>query len=130
MTRLQFLAGQRTQQLTMLNLYLVHNGISRRLAARVHRSVLHAIAEQKRHTPEAQVELLPLLSEPLRIELHFEVYCPVLDMPPFFKQYSNQNPAAMRQICHQAVSILALARSYVLFSEGEVPTSPVMYFVR
>jgi len=130
MTRLQLLAGRGTEQLSVLNRYLVHNGISGRLAARVYRSVLHAMAEQKRHTPESQVELLPLLSEPLRIELHYEVHGPVLQFHPFFKRYNEMNPAAMRQICHQAVSHLHLARSDVLFSEGEVPAVPKMYFLR
>jgi len=129
MTRLQFIAAHSMEQMTLMNRYLAEHGISSRLAARVHRSVLHALSEQKRNTPESQVELMALLSEPLRIELHYEINGPVLQYHPFFRCYNKTNPAAVRQVCHQAMTFLTLARSDTVFSEGEVPSCPKMFFV-
>merc|ERR1712070_856224 len=79
-------------------------------------------------TPEA-VELLHVVSEPLRVEMHFEMYAGQLKVHPFFAQYMEEYPQSMRRICHCAMSTLLMDPGDVIFSEGEVPAQPKMYFV-
>uniref|UniRef100_A0A7S2MMA8 Ion transport domain-containing protein n=1 Tax=Zooxanthella nutricula TaxID=1333877 RepID=A0A7S2MMA8_9DINO len=129
MTRLQMIASQRSQQFAALNRYLSDCGISTRLCMRVQRNARHALRERMRNIPESKVELLHLISDPLRSEIHYEVYSPTLLRHPFFFLYNKINPAGVRQICHTTVSLMSLSRGDVLFSEFEVPAVPKMYFV-
>jgi hypothetical protein len=80
MTRLHILSSQQSRQLVILRRYLLQNGISDKLSLRVQRNVLHAINEQQRMMQETQVDLMKVVSEPLRVELHFEMYAPVLEI--------------------------------------------------
>ncbi|CAE8584380.1 unnamed protein product [Polarella glacialis] len=73
MTRLQIIASQRSSQFAALNRYLSDCNISRLLSIRVQRNARHALKERKRNTPESKVELLQVISEPLRAEIHYEV---------------------------------------------------------
>ncbi|CAK0849469.1 unnamed protein product [Prorocentrum cordatum] len=129
MTQLRIIAGKRSTQFAALNHYLSDAGISRELSARVVLNARHALREQKRLTPESSVELLQLISDPLRCEIHFEVFSPTLTVHPFFHLLNGVNPAGVRHVCHAAVSAVSLSRGDVLFSEFEVPTSPRMFFV-
>jgi len=108
---------------------LSEHGISSALAARVQRNAQHTIAEQKRNTPEKDVELLTVLSKPLRVELDYEVHSRVLKWHPFFRLYDSRNPVGMRQVCHAAVSRLFLTKDDMLFSDGEIPADPRMFFI-
>lgn len=72
--------------------------ISSRTALRVQRNAQYALDEQKRrrrevvdlikkavirrHTPEEDIELLVFLSEPLRVELRYEITMPSLRSEP------------------------------------------------
>lgn len=128
MTRLQIIRAGQSSQVSMLNQYLFDNGISTKVALRVQRNAMYALEQQKKNTPESSIELLDLVSEPLRVELHYEIHMPVVCHHPFFKCYNEVNAAAMRRICHVAISTLPLSRGDVLFSTGEVPREPCMYF--
>jgi len=129
MTRLQVVASKRSTQFATLNRYLSDYGISRELAARVQRNARHALKEQKRHTPESSVELMALISDPLRSEIRYEVFSPMIILHPFFHLYNWVNPVGVRHICHTAVKSVSLSRGDVIFSEFEVPVSPRMFFV-
>jgi len=129
MTRLQIIASQRSAQFAALNRYLSDCRISARLSMRVQRNARHALRERIRNTHESKVELLTLISEPLRSEIHYEVHSPMLMRHPFFFLYNRKNPAGIRQICHTTISTLYLSRGDVLFSEFEVPAAPKMFFV-
>lgn len=129
MTRLQMILGSKTTMFSELRQYLVDNNISPRLVARVSRNAHRAYAEYQRTTPEADIELLKLVSEPLRVELHFEVYSRVLLSNPFFAKYEKLNPAAVRRVCHTAVEVEFLSAGDVVFVNGEAPRIPQMWFV-
>jgi len=128
-TRLQIIRARDSEQIRVLQQYLVDSGISRQLASRVMRNATHAIKEQKRNMPEKSVELLTLLSQPLHVEMRWEVHGPVLRWHPFFSKYSQLNAAAMRQVCYAAVSRLSLMQGDVLLTDGEMPDNPQMFFV-
>merc|ERR1719316_741311 len=103
LTRLQMISGSKTAMFAALRQYLCDNSISRKLVGRINRNAHHAFEEYQRTTPEAEIELLQLVSEPLRVELHFELYGPTLNLNPFFQRYEEANPAAVRRVCHSAV---------------------------
>lgn len=129
MTRLQIVSARQSTQVDTLNQYLVNNHISTKVALRVQRNAVYAISQEKRNTPESSIELLQLVSEPLRIELHYEIYSPILEWYPFFRHYDNANKNGMRRVCHGAVQRLSVSRGDVVFSAAEMSPVPVMYFV-
>lgn len=129
MTRLQMISGSKTAMFAALRQYLCDNHISRRLVGRISRNAHHAFEEYQRTTPESEIELLQLVSEPLRVELHFELYAPTLNLNPFFQRYEEANPAAVRRVCHAAVSMTFLSMGDVLFVDGEAPQIPQMWFI-
>jgi len=129
MTRLHILASQQARQLSVLTRYLKQCRISDQLSIRVQRNAQHALHEQQRLMPENEVELLHLVSEALREELHFEMYSPVLEVHSFFAVYTNECPQVMRKVCHIAMSTLLISTGDVVFNAGEIPQFPKMYVV-
>merc|ERR1711920_680029 len=89
----------------------------------------HAISEQQRFMPEDKVELLGLVSEPLHMELHFELFCPILNVHPFFSRYIEECPPVMRKVCHLAMKTVQISSGDVVFNCGEIPLLPRMYFI-
>merc|ERR1712107_889792 len=79
--------------------------------------------------PEGAVELLQLLSTPVRMELDYEVHSPTLAGHPFFAFYKRMNPLAVRQVCHRTINRVMMHRGDVLFCDGEIPAEPKMYFL-
>lgn len=129
MTRLQIIASKQSGQLSVLRRYLHLNNISTSLAARVLRNAQHALKSNQQTISEHSVELLQEISEPLQVELHFELHFPVLESHPFFKQYNPVNPAGIRKVCHQAVDLFWCSAHDIVFSDGETPERPAMFFV-
>jgi hypothetical protein len=127
MTRLHLITNRQVKQIQTLRRFLHQNGISGRTALRIQRNAQHAIAEQQRFMPEKEVELLEYVSEPLRFELHFEMYAHIFETHLFFARYKEECPAVMRKICHFAFSTQLVSRSDVLFSAGELPSEPKSY---
>eukprot|EP00931_Biecheleriopsis_adriatica_P110569 TRINITY_DN8485_c0_g2_i1.p1 TRINITY_DN8485_c0_g2~~TRINITY_DN8485_c0_g2_i1.p1 ORF type:complete len:1040 (+),score=206.77 TRINITY_DN8485_c0_g2_i1:125-3244(+) len=129
MTRLQIITSEQSTKLAILRRYLLDHNISRPLAVRVQRNAQFAMLEQKSHAPETSVELLQVISPPVLMELHFEIYSKVLFLHPFFDCYNDVNSTGIRKLCHLAVDMLSLHQGDILFSNLEVPDVPRMYFV-
>lgn len=129
MTKLNIIGSDQTQQLTTLRVYLQQNSISSRLALRVHRNAQHALSEQQRSLPEESVQLLRLVSEPLYVEIHLEMYAPLLSHHPWFKKYIEICPQVMRKVCHLATQMLSVSQGDVIFAAGEMMPDPKMYIV-
>lgn len=127
MTQLHILCSRSSVQLASLRQYLGQNGISNRLSLRVQRNARHAMYENERLMQEDKVSLLSLVSEPLRVEIHFEMYSPVFKVHPFFDQYIRMYPQVMDKVCHLAISTLLVSQGDVIFCEGEIPSQPCMY---
>merc|ERR1712150_228697 len=109
------------RQLNTLQRFMRQNNISDKLSLRVQRNASHAITEQQRLMPEHDVELLRMVSDPLRVELHFEMYMPVLELHPFFREYVKRCPQVMRKVCHTSMSSLLVSAGDVIFNCGEKP---------
>merc|ERR1711972_1283453 len=115
--------------MTMLRKYLVDNRVSNRLTLRVQRNAQHALLEQEHYIPEAHVEMLELVFEPLRIELHFELYARVLKNHPFFDEYIDACPHIMQKVCHSSPSMMGVSSGDIIFNVGEIPPKPKMIIV-
>merc|ERR1719379_3270353 len=74
MARFNLVRDQHVLQFAMLRKFLYDNGISDKLAARIHRNAQHVIAERQRHLQENSIEILALTSESLLVEMHFELH--------------------------------------------------------
>lgn len=129
MTKLNLIGNHQTQQLAVLRQYMLQNGISRTLAIRVQRSAHRAMMESQRVMPETSVELMSVVSEALRVEIHFEMRAPKFVYHPFFFYYIDQCPQVMRRVCHSAMSPALASRLDTIFNVGEIPAQPRMYVV-
>jgi len=129
MTQLNIIGSDKTQQLSALRVYLNQNGITHKLALRVQRNAQHALVEQQRAMPESNVELLQLVSIPLQVEIHLQMYTPHLSNHPFFYEYIEVVPQVMRKVCHMGAQISSISAGDVVFSAGEIPSEPKMYVV-
>lgn len=127
MTRLEIISTRQQRQTQKLRRFLHQNGISGRTALRIQRNAQHAISEQQRLMPESDVELLSIVSEPLRYELHFEMFSGVFDSHVFFSRYKEEVPVVVRKICHYAMQMNLVSRGDVIFSAGEIPSEPRAY---
>jgi len=129
MTHIQFITSQRCSQMTTLRRYLCDAKISQSLAVRVQRNAEHALQEAQRRAPENSIELLKIISEPVLVELHVEVYFPVLSKNLFFKCYNEVDPAGMGKVCHSAASLQSFSSGDEVFKDYETPVCPQMFFV-
>lgn len=119
MTRLQMVTAHQATQVSSLRQYLQDNCISSKLALRVQRHAKDALALEKKKTPESSIELLALISEPMRIELHYEIFKPFLTLHPFLLKFDSHDPSAFRRICHLAVSKTDFTRGDIIFCAGD-----------
>jgi len=129
MTQLCIDGSQQNVQLNVLRQYLEQNKISKNLALRLKRNAHHALLERRKIIPEDCVELVSYISEPLRVELRFEIYSPPLKAHPFFMSYIRECPNVMKKVCHSAMSMCLVSAGDTVFFAGESPANPVLYFV-
>eukprot|EP00928_Gymnodinium_smaydae_P035792 TRINITY_DN25128_c0_g1_i1.p1 TRINITY_DN25128_c0_g1~~TRINITY_DN25128_c0_g1_i1.p1 ORF type:complete len:858 (+),score=110.90 TRINITY_DN25128_c0_g1_i1:159-2576(+) len=111
----------------MLERYLHDNHISFYVSLRVRRYLDHYFETHKNNVSVKDVELLGYLSEPLQVELYYEVNSPPLRWHVFFVNYSQVNIQALQKLCHRAVKSICLSCADVLFGSGDEATS--MYFL-
>lgn len=126
LTQQYIIGGSGARQLATLKKYLKQNNVPKNLAKRLCRNANHAISGD---LTSDSVELLSVISEPLMIEMHFEIYSRMLSWHPFLNDLLCQGNPIMRPVCHRAMSMLLLASSDVVFSIGEEPNDPKMYIV-
>merc|ERR1719162_1334107 len=115
LTRLQIITSDQSSKLAALRRYLGDHAITSSLAIRVQRNAQHVVLQQQRNAPESSIDLLSLISGPLRAELHFETLSPVLMAHPFFEAYYRFNRFGVRELCHVAVHQQLLSKGDVVF---------------
>mmetsp|Transcript_13917 Transcript_13917/g.24332 ORF Transcript_13917/g.24332 Transcript_13917/m.24332 type:complete len:1043 (-) Transcript_13917:29-3157(-) len=128
-TRLQIIAGGRDGQFAVLRQYLWHHKITTKLAMRVVRSAQQALDQQTKNASEKDVELLSFVSEPLRAEIHYEMYYNTLSVHPFFRHCDDLNRHVVRELCNSGIEVISAHDGDMLFTAGEVPTNLQMYFI-
>merc|ERR1712241_246540 len=104
-------------------------GISKKLVVRLTRNARHVMREKGKNRHEEGLTVMQLITEPLRMELHFEIYSPSLSAHPFFSRYISACPYVTKRICHSALSTMHLAVGDIVFHAGEMPTKPRMFVV-
>ncbi|CAL1132090.1 unnamed protein product [Cladocopium goreaui] len=119
LTQQYIIGGSGARQLATLKRYLKQNNVSKATTKRVCRNAKHAISGDL--TPES-VELLHVISEPLKVELAYDMYSQVLMWHPFFLELLQENSPLMRPICHRAMSMLLLSSTDIIFNLGEEGT--------
>jgi len=129
MTRLEIAVAHDAQRFSLLRQFLTEHKISIKLASRITQNAQFQAAQLKKKTPEHEIALLGVVSEPLRIDLHYEINMQIFGGHPFFQVYSILSERVMRQICHKAVNNLHMARGDVLFRAEEIAITPQMYFI-
>lgn len=88
------------------------------LTVRIIRYAEHQVMVRKSGVPEADVKLLLLLSNPLKMELVRHNYGPLVAKHPFFRRCAEADPEAMRDVCFAAISCLSLSVGDTLFTEA------------
>eukprot|EP00929_Paragymnodinium_shiwhaense_P025859 TRINITY_DN1553_c3_g1_i2.p1 TRINITY_DN1553_c3_g1~~TRINITY_DN1553_c3_g1_i2.p1 ORF type:complete len:1066 (-),score=297.40 TRINITY_DN1553_c3_g1_i2:116-3313(-) len=129
MTQLELVGVKQSAQFQLLDQYLRNNKISKEIGSRVVRNARHIVTERKKNAPEDSVELLQLISEPLLMEVHYEMYRVTLIRHAFFDHWDFTYPAACRQLCHTGIQQKGLHTGDILFQGGDMPETPKMYFL-
>eukprot|EP00929_Paragymnodinium_shiwhaense_P034618 TRINITY_DN18809_c0_g1_i2.p1 TRINITY_DN18809_c0_g1~~TRINITY_DN18809_c0_g1_i2.p1 ORF type:complete len:781 (-),score=153.24 TRINITY_DN18809_c0_g1_i2:14-2356(-) len=117
-SRLRNLRAEEFHQFLMLRKFISDNNISADLSARLTRYIeLVGTFHKKKVQPE-KVALLRLLSGPLNVELHQELYMPYLVKVPFLEHFNGRSASAMSQLCFSAVQDFSLSKGDELFTSG------------
>merc|ERR1711964_889434 len=99
--------------------YLRQRRISSELNLRLTFSAQHAMIRRAENIPESDVVLFQMLSRPLQMEIHQEIYGKDLVQHPLFALYSREDQLALRNIYHSCVYEVHLSLSDILFAESE-----------
>eukprot|EP00928_Gymnodinium_smaydae_P081209 TRINITY_DN64765_c0_g1_i1.p1 TRINITY_DN64765_c0_g1~~TRINITY_DN64765_c0_g1_i1.p1 ORF type:complete len:750 (-),score=157.36 TRINITY_DN64765_c0_g1_i1:85-2334(-) len=126
LTHRYIIGGNGARQVATLKLYLKQNHIPKNLTKRVCRNAKHALSGD---LTQERVDLLSVISEPLKKEISFEMYSRILGWHPFFRDCLHDGAQMMQRVCNVACSMLLLAEKDVVFSLGEEPPEPKMYMV-
>lgn len=126
LTQRHIIDGSGQRQLATLKSYLRQNNLPKNLMKRLLRNAKHAISGDLNADA---VQLLTVISEPLKIQMHFEMYSRILHYHPLFRDLLSDGNALVRRMCHQAMGMLLLASGDAVFEVEEEPAEPKMYFV-
>jgi hypothetical protein len=108
-----------------LKKYLKQNRVPRNLTKRLCRNAKHAVSGDL--TADA-VDLLHVISVPLRIEMHYEMFSRIVVAHPFFIDLSAQSEALFRRVCHTSMTMLLVMERDTVFARDEEPDEQKMYF--
>jgi len=126
LTQQYIIGGSGARQMATMKKYLQQNKIPKNLIKRLCRSAKHAISGDLQ--PDS-VDLLHVVSEPLKIEMHYQMYSRAIGAHPFFIDFMNEGNSVMRRVCHSCMGMLLLDAGDCLFRRGEEPAEGKMYFV-
>jgi len=130
MTQLHILTEGRHQQLMVLRQFLNNHKISKKLTLRVVRSARTAQALQGKNILEKDIDLLRHISRPLAAEVHYELFSTQIAHHPFFRFIQASSPPMARKFCHMAIESIPVQGGDVIFTAGEAPKVPRMFFVQ
>lgn len=125
-TALRQLDAKHEDQFWLLRKYLRQNHFSRDLSMRVTRYLQVEVSRQKTRVQEGQIELLSLLSAPLRIRLKKELFAQYCKHP-FFEAFAQKSAVKMSDLCVAAITQQLFSKGDVLFYKADAAQS--MYFV-
>lgn len=127
MTHLRNLESAEAIMFSKLEDFMQSRKFSFYLTVRVRRYLEQRIQEKRSRPEEGDIILLERLSEPLKMEVHFEMWSPTLTKHSLFFAYSRLNEPAVMKLCHTALKTMSLSGEDYLFAKGE--TAKSMFFV-
>lgn len=119
MEHLRNLNSEHTKNFSQLQRFFRNNNISMSLSSRVTRYVDYKRILAKRILSEKDVVYLQLLSQALRINVHYELNSPLFKLHPFFAAFDKQDLRCMKLICYGGVESHHASEGDILFSQGE-----------
>jgi len=111
--------AQRRNMLKLKRFLRQHN-VPITLRSRVVRYVKVALDARRDIIPKGEVELLTILSIPLKEEIQMNLHLSTLGVHPLFKYLAVANTSLMRKVSSEALFEVAYSRGDVLFSAGEI----------
>lgn len=127
MTHLRNLESAEAIMFSKLEDFMQSRKFSFYLTVRVRRYLEQRTQEKKSRPEEGDIILLERLSEPLKMEVHFEMWSPTLTKHSLFFAYSRLNEPAVMKLCHTALKTMSLSGEDYLFAKGG--TAKSMFFV-
>jgi len=118
MTQLRNMTAIFDKNLSILRRYLRAHEISGQLSIRILRYSEYKLSMRKQEIQESDVNLLRILSAPLRMELVHETLEPILVRHPFFQQFAAVSAPAMRQVCNSALKRQHYSAGDIIFDLG------------
>merc|ERR1719326_914494 len=115
MASLRNLNGEYKTNFSHMQRYFRSNSISLSLCVRVRRHVDYKIMMHSKSIQEKDVKFLQLLSEPLQIDLHYEVYSHIFRSHAFFLYFDHSFRRCMKKICHEAVESVHASEGDTIF---------------
>jgi len=129
MTRLRMMNMDRSKQKEAIRRFIVDHHMTLGVGNRIHHFLRKQDTLPHARVHEKDVVLFKSLPEALRVDMHREVFLPVIWIHPFFHHYIEyHDDASLATICHTAMQEKAAARGEYLFNWGETATH--MYFVQ
>jgi len=127
MTQLRNFQSDRIKEDSAMKRYFKENKVSVELGKSIIMWIQAYRRKRTRRVHEADITALVGLPSRLMIQLHQEVYGPMLTLHPFFAAYSEIDTKGLHRICHCAMSQQALLDEQDLFTRGTTATK--MYFI-
>mmetsp|Transcript_134855 Transcript_134855/g.349460 ORF Transcript_134855/g.349460 Transcript_134855/m.349460 type:complete len:414 (+) Transcript_134855:359-1600(+) len=119
MTQLRNMTAIFDKNLSILRRYLRAHQISSPLSIRILRYTEYKLTMRKQEIQECDVNLLRILSLPLRMDLVHETLAPVLVRHPFFDRLAFVCPPAMRELCNTAVKKQHYSLGDIIFESSD-----------
>jgi len=128
MTTLRRLNFERSKQRDSIRRYVSENRVSLELSNRITAFLRTHNFLAKRRVHESDIQVFKVLPEPLRVQLHWEVYTPRITPHPFFHHFDSVDAHGFLEICHLAMSEEHVGTCQELFTLGSTGTK--MHFVQ
>jgi len=118
-TKLMGMQSSRSQQLWILKGFLLQHHFAPELRDRVLRYVQTALGNRRDLIHRSDVDLLNMLSQPLREEVQMQLHLVTLRCHPLIKLCSLANRRMMQKLTAEALQEMAFSRSDTIFSPLE-----------
>jgi len=118
-TKLMSIKSTRTRKMWLLKGFLRQHGFPADFRDRVLRYVQTAVGAHRDRILREDVELLKVLSKPLREEVQSILQLTTMKVHPLLRLLSTANPPMMRNLCIEAVSEVVYSRGDIIFTYGE-----------
>merc|ERR1719265_1443241 len=111
MTRLRMMNMDRSKQREAIRRFILDHRMTLGVGNRIHHFLRKQESLPKARVHEEDVTLFKILPEALRVDMHREVFLPVMYPHPFFHHYIEfHDDASLATICHTAMQEKATAK--------------------